>query len=61
MRKSRTFFLLVLIPIVFQNKTFASTVVKADLLKNDTTGVLIPTMVTGLNISRRAFSNWTEG
>ncbi len=34
---------------------------KADTAKKDSTGVWVPTMVTGLNISQIAFSNWTQG
>jgi len=34
---------------------------KVDTLKNDSNRVWIPTMVTGLNVSQIAFSNWTQG
>lgn len=34
---------------------------KSDTLRNDSAEVWIPTMVTGLNISQIAFSNWTQG
>jgi hypothetical protein len=36
-------------------------VLKVDLLKKDTMNVWIPTVVTGLNVSQIAFSNWTQG
>ncbi len=35
--------------------------VKKDKSKSDSSRVWIPTMVTGLNISQIAFSNWTQG
>ena len=36
-------------------------VVKVEVLKKDTMNVWIPTVVTGLNMSQIAFSNWTQG
>lgn len=50
------------------SKTVDSTIInypeeslKADTVKNDSMEVWIPTMVTGLNVSQIAFSNWTQG
>ena len=34
---------------------------KADTLRRDTLNVWVPTMITSLNISQIAFSNWTQG
>ena len=39
----------------------AGQVAAADTVKKDTINIWVPTMVTGLNVSQIAFSNWTQG
>ncbi|HEY9165714.1 MAG TPA: DUF3078 domain-containing protein [Candidatus Kryptonia bacterium] len=42
-------------------ETVAARPAAADTLKKDSINVWVPTMVTGINVSQIAFSNWTQG
>ena len=42
-------------------EAFALQPAAADTVKKDTINIWVPTMVTGLNVSQIAFSNWTQG
>ena len=43
-----------------QNASFAQPA-KPDTLKKDTINIWVPSMITSLNVSQIAFSNWTQG
>jgi Protein of unknown function (DUF3078) len=52
---------LVLICAMWSGEAVAFQPAAADSVKKDTVNIWIPTMVTGLNLSQIAFSNWTQG
>lgn len=44
----------------YENAT-AGQVAAADTVKKDTINIWVPTMLSGLNVSQIAFTNWTQG
>jgi Protein of unknown function (DUF3078) len=57
----RHFFLFVVVCAMSARAAFAFQPAAADTVKKDTINIWVPTMVTGLNVSQIAFSNWTQG
>ncbi|HQT91026.1 MAG TPA: DUF3078 domain-containing protein [Candidatus Kryptobacter bacterium] len=59
----RSHFLLLFAPscALGSREAFALQPAAADTVKKDTINIWVPTMVTGLNVSQIAFSNWTQG